>query len=682
MAAVTEQHHSCHFAFKGKYMRVPKGVYLFFCLLCLMACQQEELESTYTVDDSPALSIQQRSSFVASFDDGNTRTELDGLRIKWNAGDEIRIYGTSTEDYFYTGTFSTEEGGYAVLFEGDPISTTHYFHAFYPTSLIDGIAYTTADEEKQIEAHFRVPTVQTAVANSFSNNLNICYAKTSSLENYQLYFYNACTLIKFGLQGEGIDNVKRVRFYANSIDNYTTTLLSGNITLNVDNGTVNVITGKDYVELEGEFQEGVYYYMMCAPVALTNGFTLSLFNEQGLECTKKGVKAATLHASEILNLGTIPVGNDDFQNGAAWPYTTNDSDHPVSWVVIPEGFTKEQMDDYHTKATEMLDFIFGFEPFQDYKHYFNIHILDAVSDESGADITNENTFVKTSFDAGWSSNNINNMKANSQRVFSFVESHNPDILNGKVSINDTGIIMLINDERYGGICWNWENGKSFAMIPMSKNSDGSLMKWAGSGGNTVTCEGTWLNIALHEAGGHMFGKLADEYVGGAQYYGTTIPGQNYAVPFGMNLTADLENKLFWSDFIPDEKGTKQMGKFLHVGTYEGGYGMYGKGIWRSEEVSCMDDNRTYFSAWQRYLIAKRIHDLAHEPFSYDDFFTDDSQYIRIQAGIPYAGTEGIITTFFEPDGIRYNNSLTPRRFSPTKSNDIMPPLPPPVLIEE
>ena len=36
--------------------------------------------------------------------------------------------------------------------------------------------------------------------------------------------------------------------------------------------------------------------------------------------------------------------------------------------------------------------------------------------------------------------------------------------------------------------------------------------------------------------------------------------------------------------------------------------------WRSEKISCMIDNRQYFSTLQRVLIAKRIMELAGEEF--------------------------------------------------------------------
>ena len=663
-------------------MRKTAAIGWAMLLLC-SACEDRLEESYAPAEIKPIAQTLTLQQFNAQFDEASTRTQLEGKSVLWTAGDNIRIYGTTESGSFHSEVFTTDETGTNVAFKGDKAVQTHDdFYAFYPDEQIQNlISYNDEDGEKRYAVDTSLPPSQVAVPDGIGNRLNLSYAKAIASDTQNLLFHNLCSLIKFEVAGSGVGNLKRVRLTANNDANNQAVYLSGEILVNINDGTIFTVEGYNYVELTGDFEESHTYYIICAPACLSQGFTLSMFNDKGMEYTLKGLNVANLHSSEMLNLGTIQVDSDDYTNGVALQYASNESQHPVSWVVIPEGFTRDQLADYHSRATEMLDFIFNVEPFKQYKDFFNITILDAASEEEGADVTDTNKLVNTFFDAGWALNSFNNMKANSQRVFSFVEAHNPDILSRKVSIDETGIIMVINDSRYAGISFYWSYGKSYAMVPVTQRSDDDNLKWSGNGNSWVTCEGTWLNTALHEAGGHMFGRLADEYIGSATYTGTTIPGHNLPVPYGLNVTADKENNLLWSDFIPNNQGTKQAGKFLHVGTYEGGYGSYGKGIWRSEEVSCMDDNRPYFSAWQRYLIAKRIHDLAQKPFTYDDFIADDSQYINIQAGVQHAGTEGKLTTIFVPEGIRYNASLAPRLSLRSTPNDIMPPLPPPVLIE-
>ena len=46
-------------------------------------------------------------------------------------------------------------------------------------------------------------------------------------------------------------------------------------------------------------------------------------------------------------------------------------------------------------------------------------------------------------------------------------------------------------------------------------------------------------------------------------------------------------------------------RYSRIGKYQGGF-THIFGAWRSEKVSGMIDNRQYFNAWSRYLLAQRI----------------------------------------------------------------------------
>ena len=59
-----------------------------------------------------------------------------------------------------------------------------------------------------------------------------------------------------------------------------------------------------------------------------------------------------------------------------------------------------------------------------------------------------------------------------------------------------------------------------------------------------------------------------------------------------------------------------------IGTFQGG-DTYMFGRWRSEKISCMIDNRFYFSTWQRILIVQRIMSLSGRAFNLNDFWVKD-----------------------------------------------------------
>ena len=113
---------------------------------------------------------------------------------------------------------------------------------------------------------------------------------------------------------------------------------------------------------------------------------------------------------------------------------------------------------------------------------------------------------------------------------------------------------------------------------------------------------------------------------------------------GWNLTVD-------TDSIPWQSFRGKPG-YEKVGLYEGGSG-YFYGIWRSELISCMIDNRFYFNASSRELIVKRIKSLAGESYSLEEFMSKDSDY--------------------DPTG-KENRTVT-------AGARVMPPTAPPVLIQ-
>lgn len=61
-----------------------------------------------------------------------------------------------------------------------------------------------------------------------------------------------------------------------------------------------------------------------------------------------------------------------------------------------------------------------------------------------------------------------------------------------------------------------------------------------------------------------------------------------------------------------------------VDIYEGGY-MHSRGVFRSEQNSCMNNNIPYYSTISRESIVKRIKRYAGETYSFDDFVKNDKR---------------------------------------------------------
>ena len=334
-----------------------------------------------------------------------------------------------------------------------------------------------------------------------------------------------------------------------------------------------------------------------------------------------------------------------YQHGEVIPYQVNRTINPVTLVFVGDGFTTSHMLEngyYDQCLNKAIRALMGTAPYATYSHYFNIYKIAAVSEEEGADNNSTGEMKNTFFNAQWS-DNYGDMSCDYDVVFDFVQRYCPDIQSGATDIDRVAIIVIVNDARYGGICWTWASGRSYCMCPVS--FDGAPISWRGGYEGTGINTGDWTNTVVHEGGGHCFGKLLDEYSTYLQKFPEDVITSHYwPVPVGWNLTED-------TDSIPWQSFRGKPG-YEKVRLYEGGSG-YFYGIWRSELISCMIDNRFYFNASSRELIVKRIKSLAGESYSLEEFMSKDSDY--------------------DPTG-KENRTVT-------AGARVMPPTAPPVLIQ-
>ena len=179
-------------------------------------------------------------------------------------------------------------------------------------------------------------------------------------------------------------------------------------------------------------------------------------------------------------------------------------------------------------------------------------------------------------------------------------------------MNQTLIIIVPNSTDYGGICQMWYDGSAIAFCPQSTY------------GYPLDTRG----VIQHEAGGHGFGKLGDEYIyhnAFIDFCDCTCCGHvdefNFAKSLGWYDNMELTGKMHsvgWSHLIYDDRYSDI------VDIYEGGY-MHNRGVFRSEPNSCMNNNIPYYSTISRESIVKRIKQYAGETFSFEDFVKNDKR---------------------------------------------------------
>lgn len=140
-------------------------------------------------------------------------------------------------------------------------------------------------------------------------------------------------------------------------------------------------------------------------------------------------------------------------------------------------------------------------------------------------------------------------------------------------------------------------------------------------------------VLRHEAGGHGFAKLADEY-----HYSGNVPYEErlhvsevsqYMWYSNVDFTSD-PTQVKWAPFLADARYQNE------VGLFEGGL-TYMYGVWRPSENSIMNDNRGGFNAPSRHTIWYRIHKLAYGS-GWNGTFEDFAAYDAVNRKASPAGT--------------------------------------------
>ena len=280
----------------------------------------------------------------------------------------------------------------------------------------------------------------------------------------------------------------------------------------------------------------------------------------------------------------------------------------INIVLLGDGYDAKSIADgsYLKTMKQEMEYFFGLEPYTTYRGYFNVYTAFPLSTESGVGTVNTIRYNRfnTTFTGGVK------LKADYDEIFAYALNA-PTVT--KENLNQTLIIMVPNTTEYGGVTQMWTSGAAIAFCPLS----------------TYSYPLDTRGVVQHEAGGHGFGKLGDEYI----YHNAFIDnchctdGCDHGSAFYMYKALGwYENLSFtgkmqsvpWSHLIFDPRYSDL------VDIYEGGY-MHSRGVFRSEQNSCMNNNIPYYSTISRESIVKRIKRYAGETYSFDDFVKNDKR---------------------------------------------------------
>lgn len=323
----------------------------------------------------------------------------------------------------------------------------------------------------------------------------------------------------------------------------------------------------------------------------------------------------------------------DYSDGEVMTLNTATKGPGIDIVFIGDGYDAKDIakGTFKQNTDDGFKHFFGIEPYSTYKDYFNVYAVVSKSDDSG--IGTVNTVIDTKFGSYFTQNRIKAPSAD--KCFEWAKR--ADV---SMDLSKSLVIMLMNTSTYEGVTMMYGDGSAIACCPVS--TDAYPYDFRG--------------IIQHEAGGHGFGKLGDEYIYHNAFIQTCDCKDGCEHPKGdddtmtsygvykskgwyknLSMTADAK-QVPWAHLIYHKDYSDK------VDMYEGGY-MHTRGVYRSEATSCMNNNIPYYSAISRQAIVERIKAYAGEEFNFDDFVAKDSFEV---------GTKSLARDFDWPFGVNPN----------------------------
>ena len=279
-----------------------------------------------------------------------------------------------------------------------------------------------------------------------------------------------------------------------------------------------------------------------------------------------------------------------------------------------DGYSDRQIADgsYKADMEYVYSNLFTKEPYKSYKHLFDVSYVNVVSATEGFEYGN------TALSCGFGDGTY--VYGNDNAVFKYAQK----VVDAS-AIDETLMIVVMNSNNYAGTC--------FMYYPNSSGTDygkGPAVAYFPKGESSEV----FAQLLHHEANGHGFAKLADEY---AYDYMGTIPSEeventkNQQSLYGWWKNVDFTNdpaQVRWKKFLEDTRYAKE-----GLGVFEGGL-TYWSGVWRPTENSIMRYNQGEFNAPSREAIYYRIHKLAYGAdwkYDYEKFVEYDAVNYNAQA---------------------------------------------------
>lgn len=325
-------------------------------------------------------------------------------------------------------------------------------------------------------------------------------------------------------------------------------------------------------------------------------------------CKTNGEEEEVLNSVTILQEGTSTSTSTDYSTDKTvrvLQRATQGNGLPI--VLMGDGFLDTDIangtyDEVMNKAMENL---FTEEPLKSLQSYFNVYSVTAVSRSNKFD--GYNTAFQCQMEGGMSTL----ITGNDENVIDYIQC-----VEG-IDVSETLAVVVLNSPLYAGTTYfgyyseNQVTELAIAYCPIIYNLENDSFR----------------QVLVHEAVGHGFAKLEDEY---SYEENGKMPSdeindvkvlQSYGWAQNVDFTQD-ENTILWSSFLKDSRYSSE-----GIGIYEGGC-TYMSGVYRPTEDSMMNTNTCGFNTPSR----KAIYDMVmrrgeNRETTYEEFVDFDSRNV-------------------------------------------------------
>ena len=294
-----------------------------------------------------------------------------------------------------------------------------------------------------------------------------------------------------------------------------------------------------------------------------------------------------------------------YEEDACLTLQSHETGDGIDIVFMGDGFDGKAISDgsYLELVREQVEHFFAVEPYKSHRGYFDVHVTFPLSQECG--VNTMNTYVNNRFGTLYGYDGTictsDQLITTVDEVISYAVEYSP--LESR-DLRESLIILVPNDDAYDGNTI-YSGDATVSLCPPSSRPYPQDTR----------------GVIQHEAGGHGFGKLADESI----VYSNWIPVSLKSAIMDFHARGWYQNvalsskfsEVPWADFIFDTRYSDQ------VDIYEGGF-EYMRGVFRPEANSCMNYGIPYYNVISRLDIMKRIFRYSGEEFTMDYFYENDS----------------------------------------------------------